>query len=124
MPPRLRPVLVLVGLWLVALVTNRSLRRVTGDSMRPALHPGDVVVVVPRGVRLLRPGDVVVAADPREPSRRTVKRVAELTPDGVFVAGDNPAASTDSRTFGAVPAELVTKWVPARVWPPRRLALL
>lgn len=73
---------------------------VAGDSMRPALEPGDRVVAV--RARRARPGDVVVVRDPRHPARLLVKRVAEKGPGGVVVLGDNPAASTDSRAFGPV----------------------
>jgi hypothetical protein len=50
------------------------------------------------------PGTLVVVRDPRLPSRLLVKRVAEVGPAGHVVAGDNPAASTDSRSFGPVPS--------------------
>lgn len=74
---------------------------VAGDSMRPALEPGDRLLAVrwPRA----RPGDLVVVRDPRVPARLLVKRVAAAGPGGVEVRGDNAGASTDSRAFGPVP---------------------
>lgn len=78
---------------------------VVGASMHPALHDGDHLLVV-RGARL-RPGNVVVVDDPRDPHRSLVKRVVEITPGGVTVAGDDPGASTDSRHFGPVPPAAV-----------------
>lgn len=73
---------------------------VVGDSMRPALEPGDRLLVHRRA--RVAPGDVVAVADPRQPGRVLVKRVAAVTPEGVHVRGDNAAATTDSRVFGAV----------------------
>ena len=72
---------------------------VVGDSMLPALAPGDrlLVVAAPAGV-----GDIVAVTDPRTPARTLVKRVAARGPEGVTVLGDNPAASTDSRALGPV----------------------
>src|SRR5438067_13916193 len=83
------------------------LRRVQvfGDSMRPALEAGDRLLVVRAGH--LRAGDVVAVADPRQPTRTVVKRIAGVGPEGVTVLGDNPAASSDSRTYGPVPHRLV-----------------
>jgi nickel-type superoxide dismutase maturation protease len=78
---------------------------VEGGSMRPTLEPGDRLLVVRR--RSYRPGAVVAVADPRD-GRLLVKRVAAVQPDGrLVVAGDDPEASTDSRTFGPVPRSLV-----------------
>lgn len=85
---------------------------VTGMSMAPTLLPGDRVLAVRR--RRYAVGDLVVVADPREPGRQMVKRVAALPyssvgvagitveagADEVVVLGDNPAASTDSRSLG------------------------
>ena len=73
---------------------------VRGDSMRPALEPGDRLVIVP--ARRLAPGQLVALADPREPARLVVKRVAAASATGVTVLGDNPTASTDSRHYGPV----------------------
>lgn len=87
--------------------------------MRPALEPGDRLLVL----RWLgpRPGSVVAASDPRFPSRTIVKRVADVRADGaVVLAGDDPAASTDSRTFGAVAPALVHGRAVWRYWPPSR----
>ena len=102
------------------------IRRVTvrGESMRPGLEPGDRLVVV--GLLRGRPGDVVAVVDPRT-DRRTggrvlVKRVAAVDPgDGrVTVLGDNPGASTDSRTFGPVRPERVLGRAVYRYWPEQR----
>lgn len=73
---------------------------VTGHSMRPTLEPGDRVLVV--GFCHLRPGRLVVLHDPRQPQRLMIKRISKLTDSQVTVLGDNPPASTDSRTFGPV----------------------
>jgi nickel-type superoxide dismutase maturation protease len=93
------------------------LRRVevSGESMLPDLRPGDRLLVSPLG--RVRTGDVVALRDPRQPGRILVKRVAAgpggavtvggvviEAKRGVVVLGDNLAASTDSRTFGPVPA--------------------
>lgn len=74
--------------------------------MTPTLHPGDWVFGV-RGPRRIRPGDVVVVDHPDRPGFRLVKRVVATGDRGLELAGDNPAASTDSRHFGAVPREAV-----------------
>jgi len=64
---------------------------------------------------------VVAVVDPREPNRVLVKRVDGVDEGGpVTVVGDNPAASTDSRTFGAVDADLVLGRAVYRYWPEAR----
>ena len=81
---------------------------VTGDSMAPALLPGDRLLLLRLGLGRVRCGDVVAVRDPRDVDGRVlVKRVAALPGDGMVVLGDNLAASTDSRTFGAVPRSLL-----------------
>jgi nickel-type superoxide dismutase maturation protease len=79
---------------------------VAGDSMAPALLAGDRLVLL--RLARVRPGDVVAVRDPRDPGGRVlVKRLAALTGDGMLLLGDNQPASTDSRSFGAVPRALL-----------------
>jgi len=48
-----------------------------------------------------------------------------IVPDGhMWVEGDNPANSSDSRTYGAVPMTLIQGRVLCRIWPLRGNALL
>jgi nickel-type superoxide dismutase maturation protease len=91
---------------------------VHGESMRPSLEPGDRLVVV--RTRRPRPGQVVALDDPRQPGRVVVKRVAAAGDAGVTVVGDNPAASTDSRHYGPVPATVVRGRAVWRYWPESR----
>jgi nickel-type superoxide dismutase maturation protease len=94
----------------VVVVLARSLRRVVvaGGSMAPTLLEGDRLLAVasPRGRVRAMPGDLVVLPDPRTAGRVLVKRVAAVDPAAgtVEVRGDAADASTDSRTFGSVPA--------------------
>ncbi|MCI4331573.1 MAG: signal peptidase I [Thermoplasmata archaeon] len=57
-------------------------------SMLPALTPGDRLYVDPKAYRARPPsvGDLVVFPDPRDPSRRLIKRVAATGP-GRFQLG-------------------------------------
>jgi nickel-type superoxide dismutase maturation protease len=93
---------------------------VSGDSMRPTLCEGDFCLVV-WGARI-RAGDVVVARLPGRPLG--VKRAVRRTAEGWWLAGDDPAASTDSRTFGAVPDDAVLGRVLIRYWPLARRPVL
>jgi nickel-type superoxide dismutase maturation protease len=105
---------------LVAGAMLGGVRRVEvwGDSMAPALLPGDHLLVLRR--TRPRPGDVVALRDPRDPGRAVVKRVAAVpggaatcggevlrAGSGYVVLGDNLTASTDSRSFGPVPRRLL-----------------
>jgi nickel-type superoxide dismutase maturation protease len=94
------------------------LRRVMvrGPSMVPALRHGDQVLVL-FGSRPAAPGSVVVVELPD--GTLAVKRLTRADPDGrVWVEGDNPFGSTDSRTLGALPADAVLGRVLVRLWPP------
>ena len=105
------------------LLRNRlDVVEVRGRSMLPTLRPGDRLVVV-RGDRP-QAGDVVLAPDPREPRRELIKRVASVEPAGVTLRGDNPAASTDARTFGTLPHPSVRWRVVGRYWPVSRIGLI
>ena len=46
-------------------------------------------------------------AIPADAGRVLVKRVGAVLDDGIVVRGDNPGASTDSRSFGPVPSSAV-----------------
>jgi nickel-type superoxide dismutase maturation protease len=111
------------GLALAAILGRRLLDvvEVEGGSMAPALRPGDRLLVEALTYRTRPPkvGDVVLAVDPRRPSRELIKRVAAV--DGaagmIVLAGDAPEASTDSRTFGPVSLEAIRWRVAGRYWP-------
>jgi nickel-type superoxide dismutase maturation protease len=92
---------------------------VAGTSMQPQLYDGDCVVIR-RGSRA-RIGDVVLARRPDRISLLVVKRVREVLSDGdVWLAGDNPAASDDSRLFGPVSRDAIEGRVLWRYRPLRR----
>jgi nickel-type superoxide dismutase maturation protease len=86
---------------------------VTGDSMAPTLRDGDWVLA--RRASVARVGEIVLARRGGDPML-LVKRVAALTPAGYWLTGDNPAASTDSRHFGAVPNVVGVLFWRVRPW--------
>ena len=92
---------------------------VRGRSMAPALLPGDRLLIARIGSP--RTGAVVLAADPRDPRRELVKRVAGFDAGRVMLRGDNAAASTDARTFGTLPRSAVRWRVLGRYWPLERI---
>ena len=91
--------------------------QVTGPSMAPTLRHGDqVLVLLGRSARAARPGAVVVVRLPDQ--TLSVKRLARFTDDGrVWIEGDNPFGSTDSRSLGPLPPEAVQGRVLVRIWP-------
>ncbi len=95
---------------------------VLGESMQPTLQPGDRLIVLrtPRA----RPGQLVAVPDPRQPSRTVIKRVASISDDTMTVLGDNPSASTDSRTFGPVGRSAIRGRAVFRYFPADRRAVL
>lgn len=101
---------------------------VHGGSMAPALLPGDRLLVESRSYlsRQPRQGEVVLAADPREPERELIKRVAavDVNAGTVELRGDAPGSSTDSRAFGAMPLSAIRWRAVIRYWPPQRAGRL
>ena len=91
------------------------LRRVcvVGDSMAPTYQAGDRLIAVRRW-RRVRVGDVVVVADPRDPTRWLLKRCVSRDGRRLDLRGDNVVASTDSRDFGPVEERSVRWLVPRR----------
>jgi nickel-type superoxide dismutase maturation protease len=120
----------LVGVAAATLLSRRvvDVVEVHGLSMAPTLRPGDRLVVEALSYRsrLPRPGEIVLADDPREPSRELVKRVGNIDPlaGTVQLVGDSLGMSTDSRTFGPVAVASLRWRVAARYWPPHRAAVV
>lgn len=86
---------------------RRRLFRVRGDSMQPTLQPGEWVLVDLAPPMPVKPGDVVVARDPRRAGRFLVKRVGSRGPESVALISDNPLEAVDSRQLGSLPEALV-----------------
>ncbi len=82
--------------------------KISGHSLDPVYQDGDFVLVskIPILLRGIRPGDTVVFHHPR--LGRLIKLVERLEPDGrsVYVIGLDEFSS-DSRTFGAIPRDLI-----------------
>lgn len=74
------------------------LRRVEGLSMAPTYRPGQLVFAW----RLRKPriGDVVIV---RHHQLELIKRVSQIEDGRVYLLGDNPIESTDSRHYGWLP---------------------
>jgi len=86
--------------------------------MAPTLRHGDQLLVARRG--RARAGAMVVVRLPDD--LLAVKRLVRCVDGGdIWVEGDNPLASTDSRSFGPLPADSVVGVPFARIWPRPRL---
>jgi phage repressor protein C with HTH and peptisase S24 domain len=85
--------------------------------MSPTLRAGDALLVR-RGGRAVRPGDVVVARFKARPELLVVKRAVRALDDGWEVRGDNALVTDDSRAYG--PADVLGRVV-ARYWPRPRV---
>ena len=86
------------------LLGRRARFLVSGKSMLPTLQP-EVSVFVDTQNRG-EVGDVVVLRHPHQ-GLILIKRLHKRSEHGVWVLGDNPAESTDSRHFGWVQEERV-----------------
>ena len=92
---------------------------VQGPSMVPALRPGDALVVR-RGGRRIRPGDIVVARFRSRLELLVVKRAVREQDGGWWLEGDNEFVTDDSRAYGV--ADTLGR-VMYRYWPrPGRLS--
>ena len=84
--------------------------RIAGRSMEPTLQDGEITLVRLGAAggslfsRPIRPGDILWIQHPLRSDTSIVKRLHSIGPDGqLYVRGDNPDESSDSRTFGSVP---------------------
>ncbi|MCE6999288.1 S26 family signal peptidase [Saccharothrix sp. S26] len=80
--------------------------------MVPTLRSRDVVLV--HYGKPPAAGDLVLVRWAARPGQLSVKRAVRPDGDGWHVEGDNPFASTDSRTLGAAEVLGVIR---ARLWP-------
>jgi nickel-type superoxide dismutase maturation protease len=118
------------GLGWAAWTAWRGRLEIAGVSMEPVLRQGDRVICVPLVFRSIRPspyglrtGQLIALADPRQPRRVMVKRLAAIDSAGLWVRSDNPVG-TDSRQLGKLPHHLLRGKVVARYWPPERAGWL
>ena len=86
---------------------------VKGPSMAPTLRDGDALLVR-RGGRPVRPGDLVVASFRQRPDLLVVKRAIRAEDGGWWVQGDNDFVADDSRAYGVAD---VKGRVLLRYWP-------
>jgi nickel-type superoxide dismutase maturation protease len=92
---------------------------VAGDSMLPALRPGDCLLLSRRA--RIAVGDVVVVRRPHVEGLLLVKRVVRREDGGWWLLSDNAAAGLDdSRAFGVLPDACVVGKVLFRYYPLRR----
>jgi phage repressor protein C with HTH and peptisase S24 domain len=77
--------------------------------MAPTLMHGQLVVG--RQTRELASGDVVIIV---HEGLEKIKRIERQQGDVVYLLGDNPGASTDSRQFGWLPAKAIIAKI---IWP-------
>ena len=83
--------------------------KVYGNSMTPALKPGQEILSFNWAYWGKKPkvGDIVVI---KQDGKEMVKRIQKVNGRGIFVMGDNEKISTDSRQFGPVKmAQIVGK---------------
>ena len=87
--------------------------------MQPTLEPGDRVLVRRLGRKGRKPTpsleSVVVTWHPQLSKLRLIKRLKSVEETGLWLLGDNPAESTDSRQLGAVPTNLLIGEVVGRL---------
>jgi nickel-type superoxide dismutase maturation protease len=119
-----------MGAGVLWLALRRPFRvAVEGQSMAPTLQPGDFLIAARSSP--IRRGTLVVVEHPNRPGYEMVKRVAGVPGDSIedvalgadqfWIVGDDPAASTDSRTFGPFDREAIRGVVLVRYWPPSRV---
>lgn len=81
--------------------------------MSPTYRHGQILLIR-RALRTVQTNDIVVVA---HKGKEIIKRVALVEKDQMYLLGDNPKASTDSRSFGFLPLENAVGKV---IWPRRK----
>jgi len=80
---------------------------VSGESMSPTFNDGDWLLFRPIDARNTKHlpslvGKVIVIERESYPGIHLIKRVTKIVDQGLWVEGDNQAASTDSRQWGVI----------------------
>ena len=126
---------------------------IRGPSMYPTFYPqGDIILLnkLPPRYGTLNRGDIIVSKKKNAPIEMAVKRIrgvegdeieywnrpavvrdtgkiggkAKVPRGHIWLEGDNPSMSRDSREYGPVPIGLVEGRVVCRIWPPSRIGWL
>ena len=86
------------------------IRRIVGESMLPTLHANNLVVAT--GLyRGISKGNIVIF---NHQGIDKIKRVEDIRTNEFYVLGDNRLSSSDSRTFGWLPQDVIKAKV---IWP-------
>lgn len=87
------------------------IRRVFGHSMIPILPPKTLVLGW-AWTSNYKPGQIIIF---QHDAKEKIKRISEVLGDGsIYVVGEHPETSTDSRQFGAIAPEHVLARI---IWP-------
>ncbi len=86
------------------------IRRVDGQSMLPSLSPGQLIIAIKYKPTKLTGRVVICYYDRLE----IIKRVKWVEQDQLYLLGDNPEFSRDSRFFGLISQEQLIGLV---IWP-------
>ncbi|MBM76726.1 MAG: nickel-type superoxide dismutase maturation protease [Proteobacteria bacterium] len=90
------------------LIGRRRRFVVAGNSMLPTLKNDESIFISPHHYKdnPILEGELVLVKHPNK-DLLIVKRVAFIENQSIFLIGDNPKQSTDSRHFGAVSKDLI-----------------
>ena len=76
---------------------------ICGDSMLPTYKDGDTISFNKFTGQHLSVGLVVLCSHPYQRNKKIVKRITKIeSDDSVYIRGDNPSFSTDSRSYGPI----------------------